>query len=307
MEQNNRKNFTPSLLDRVDIKNSGWISAYAREFIIIHNPAFLEELVHPYVMDTLLAIYCEKGEISGKLNLNKFTITPGGFLIVLPGNVIESLSISSDFSGTYFFMSEDFLNSLNLDDHFGSFETVAECPYIIFDEAGKETFGYYINLSRKMLSAKQNPDRAEVISLLTKSFFLGMGYFTENKKEGIDTTDGRMALTDKFMALIKEHYIEHRDVDFYAKKMNMTPKYMSTVIKNISGKSASKWIDEYVVLTAKAQLSNNRKNIKTICKEMGFTSLSFFGRYFKRVTGMSPREYRYSILKTIVPGDGDID
>jgi len=85
---------------------------------------------------------------------------------------------------------------------------------------------------------------------------------------------------------------EHRDVGFYADKMNMTAKYMTTLVKKASGKSALQWIEDYVILEAKAQLTSTVNTIQQIAFDLNFPSQSLFGRYFKRAVSMSPSDYR---------------
>ena len=72
----------------------------------------------------------------------------------------------------------------------------------------------------------------------------------------------------------------------------MRLKYMSTLIKKVSGKTALGWIEEYVILDAKAQLSSTMNTIQQICYDLNFPSQSFFGQYFKRIVGKSPSDYR---------------
>jgi AraC-like DNA-binding protein len=307
MDKNNgKKTQTNSFLDRIDIPGTEWIAAYGREFILVHNPAFVAEPMHPYNLNMAMGIFCEKGSVEGKVNMDNFTIAEGGFFIIPPGNILEEIAGSDDFTGTYIFMTEPFLRSLEVTDVFKNFQAIAQCPYIVFNEEGRDAMVHYLRMARRMLGVKKNPQRYEVARLLTKSFFLGMGYFIDNEREDFDMADGKAAIIQKFISFLKEDYLEYRDVEHYAARMNMTPKYMSTIVKNATGRSASKWIDDYVVLNAKAMLTSTRKNIKTICDEMGFSSLSFFGRYFKRVCGLSPREYRYSILRATVEGDEEM-
>jgi AraC-like DNA-binding protein len=80
--------------------------------------------------------------------------------------------------------------------------------------------------------------------------------------------------------------------EVYADQLCLTPKYFSKVIKDNSGASASEWIDNYVILETKALLKSTNMTILQISDELNFPSQSFFGKYFKRVTGMSPKSYR---------------
>jgi len=84
----------------------------------------------------------------------------------------------------------------------------------------------------------------------------------------------------------------HRSVEFYADKLSLTPKYLTTVVRETSGKTAHDWIIEYVILSAKALLKSTNITIQEISDRLNFPSQSFFGKYFKQQTGMSPVEYR---------------
>ncbi len=97
---------------------------------------------------------------------------------------------------------------------------------------------------------------------------------------------------ENFLTLVKAHYKEHRDVEHYANLLHMTAKYMSTLVKSASGKSALQWIEEYVILDAKMQLASSLNSVQQIAYDLNFPTQSFFGRYFKRATGMSPSAYR---------------
>lgn len=74
----------------------------------------------------------------------------------------------------------------------------------------------------------------------------------------------------------------------------LTPKHLSGVVKEVSGKTVGEWIDELVILEAKALLNSSSMNIQEIADRLNFANQSFFGKYFKHYTGMSPKEYRKS-------------
>ena len=78
----------------------------------------------------------------------------------------------------------------------------------------------------------------------------------------------------------------------YAGKLCVTPKYLSLLVKNVSNRTAGEWIDNYVVLEAKALLSSSTLSIQEISDRLNFTNQSFFGKYFKQHVGISPTEYR---------------
>ena len=100
---------------------------------------------------------------------------------------------------------------------------------------------------------------------------------------------------EHFIKLLEQHADKHRDVKFYANELDVTPKYLSAVTHVYTGKSAISSIEDFVINKIKSIIQERSYSIQQICKIMNFSSQSFFGRYFKRITGMSPREYIISI------------
>lgn len=287
----------------IDLDKTDWIDQFGNDIIFVHHPCFKFSHKEPYkLQQTTLAVICESGEASGAVNLKPYHLQKNSFLIVLPGHITESYEVSPDFQGTYIFMSEHFLSRLDIGDSYKFYESVESEPLQQFDDETAEALHSYVAMSKAMLQLKdRNPNTGEAIRLLTKLFFLMMGWHIHHDAVSKDTKARHFDVTKDFVALVKQHYRDHRDVEYYAGKMNMTAKYMSTLVKKASGKSALQWIEDYVILDAKAQLSSTMNTIQNICYDLNFPSQSFFGRYFKRVVGMSPSDYRRSVRLT--PGE----
>ena len=79
---------------------------------------------------------------------------------------------------------------------------------------------------------------------------------------------------------------------YFANRLGIAPKHVSMVVKKVSGRTASDWIDEYVVLEAKQMLRTTTLTVQEVSRELNFANQSFFGKYFKKHVGMSPSEYR---------------
>ncbi len=97
---------------------------------------------------------------------------------------------------------------------------------------------------------------------------------------------------EEIVNLVKAHFRKEREVGFYAAKLKLTPKYLSKLIRDNSNKSVNEWINDYILLEAKALLKSTNMTIQQISDELNFPSQSFFGKYFKRLAGVSPRDYR---------------
>ena len=95
-----------------------------------------------------------------------------------------------------------------------------------------------------------------------------------------------------FVQLVSEFASEHHTIDYYASRLCITPRYMSTIIKQVSGRSAKQWIDDALVIRIKIDLKHTDKTIARISDDMNFPNPSFLSKFFKRMTGMTPREFR---------------
>lgn len=286
-------------LSNIDLDNTEWMEQYESDLILIHNPHFKFRGHEPYNLGQVLAIICEDGHASGAVNLKPYELEKNSFLIVLTSHIMEAYEVSDDFKGTYIFMSESFLSRLDIGDAYKFYESVENEPLLHFDEQTAAALKSYVDMSRTMCRMKdRNPNTGEALRLLTKLFFLMMGWFIHPAAVRKETDARHSDVMKDYVALVKQYYREHRDVEFYAGKMNMTAKYMSTLVKKASGKSALQWIEDYVILDAKAQLSSTMNSIQQIAYDLNFPSQSFFGRYFKRAVGMSPSDYRRTIRLT---------
>ena len=95
-----------------------------------------------------------------------------------------------------------------------------------------------------------------------------------------------------FVMLLRDNYQRERSANFYACKLCVTPRHLSVVIKSFSRLSVREWIDNYVILEAKTLLRYTNMSVQEIAYHLNFPNQSFFGTYFKRITGLSPLQYR---------------
>lgn len=283
-----------------NIEHADWTAQYKNDFLLIHNPSFSFQYNHPYRLGFVLAILCEEGEASGMINLQSQHLQKNSLLIVLPDHIMESFEVSEDFKGTHIFMSQEFLYGLNIGDAYKFYESVENNPCLQLDERMAHAISSYVDMCRAMIEISDlNPNTQESLQLLTRLFFLTMGWFLHCDGVEKETQARHSEVMQSFISLVKANYKTHRDVAYYAKKMNMTAKYMSTLVKQASGKSALEWIEDYVIIEAKTQLSSTHNTIQQICYDLNFPTQSFFGRYFKRAVGCSPSDYRRSVRMNV--------
>lgn len=199
--------------------------------------------------------------------------------------------VSEDFSGLIMIMSRRFTDSLNFQINLPQLQTIRNNPFTkLTDDELKSIMAFYFILQRS-IRKKENPYRMEIVQCLIKAFFYSTGY---HKLPEDETKSKNGIIVEQFLKHVEENYKEQRGMEFYANKLCLTPKYLSKLVKTNSGQSASEWIDNYVILEAKALLKSTNMTIQQVSDEMNFPSQSFFGKYFKRQVGMSPKEYKKS-------------
>ena len=127
--------------------------------------------------------------------------------------------------------------------------------------------------------------------LFTAVFYIITELNMREQKNTVKLGRGEV-IFEEFMELVRQYSKQERNVRFYARRLNITPKYLSTVSKDVSGKTAARWIDEAVILEAKSLLRYSGMSIQEIAYHLNFSTQSFFGKYFKQHTGYSPSRFK---------------
>lgn len=136
---------------------------------------------------------------------------------------------------------------------------------------------------------------SQLVLLQLKAFFVGFHEYLQ-RTPTIHRHDNCSARTrqlfNRFMMLIEHEYKKSRDVNYYAALLNITPKYLTTIVRQMTGQTPKRIIDHYTVLQLRLCLQNSELSVKQIAWEFNFSDVSFFCRFFKRHTGVSPMQMR---------------
>ena len=291
----NQKRLDDLQMSRIDLSRTEWFEHFRDDIVIMHNPRFRGDW-EPYKLKQLLIVLCNGGNGFGAINLHPIHLQKDSLLIALPSQIAESQNMDEDFKGTFLVLSELFLSRINIGDVYLFHRSVENNPVHQLDERTARTFRSLIDLVHNiMLSGDNSSGMEEIFSLISRLFFIMISRIINPSSDAQETGQRHGEVMLQFLQLLRRHYREHREVGFYADKMNITAKYMTTLVKKASGKSAIQWIEDYVILEAKAQLSSTVNTVQQIAFDLNFPSQSLFGRYFKRAVGMSPSDYRTSL------------
>lgn len=250
---------------------------------------------YPTRMNALCLALCLKGRCTIELNLQQYEMGEGMLAVILPDQIVQRQERSEDFSGIFLVASKNFMDAVIpiIQPLFQLFLIIKERPILqLTAEETQSLYEYHSFLQRKV-KREDTSFRKEIIQGVLISFFYEIYsiYQGHTVQERV-VKNRKEELFERFLRTISESYKENRSVAYYADKMFLTSKHLSTVIKEVSGKTAGEWIDSLVILEAKALLKSTELSIQEIADELHFASQSFFGKYFKNHTGMSPKEYR---------------
>lgn len=193
-----------------------------------------------------------------------------------------------------FFRKEVFLEGqadINYLDKFDFFEESGQQVVSLTSEQF-QLFDNYFNVIQKK-SLENAPHTSDIIRSLIYIVLSELNDVHNSiSKENPTKIDKKSHILSEFKSLLAKHFIEERKVSFYAEKLNLTPKYFSTLIKEASGKTAGAWINEMLLLEAKVRLKNKDQSVAQIAYNLNFSDPSHFGKFFKKHTGVSPMEFR---------------
>ncbi len=282
-------------VDLSGIQHLPMIDFIGNDFAIFDDIRDIPFTTYPTRLNAACLVVCRKGWCKLSLNLQEYEVRKGMLCIILPEQIVQQGERSEDFSGSFIAVSRDFMDMVlpTVQQLFPMFFMIKERPCIHVTSEEQQLFEEYHCFLWSKVKLKDNPYRKEI----TQGILLALFYEIHNIYQG-HTAQERIPksrkedLFERFIRNISESYKEERSVSYYADKMFLTPKHLSTVVKAVSGKTAGEWIDSLVILEAKAMLKSSEQSIQEISDELHFSSQSFFGKYFKHHTGMSPKEYR---------------
>lgn len=161
------------------------------------------------------------------------------------------------------------------------------------EESRRQSEGYTSLLAFKLAQTGRRYNREVVRSILRSILFDYLELMTVVVPTGETSVEGqRKVLFQQFLELLSMRHVKHQPVDTHAQELCVSPGYLTKVCKDLSGKTAMKWIREYTEQDVRYCLTNSDRSVKEICKDLGFPDLSFFSKFCRRALGCSPTAYR---------------
>jgi AraC family transcriptional activator of pobA len=245
--------------------------------------------------NAIIISLCLEGKCRMGINLKEYVIENNTITVIAPDMIVQNFGMDYDYRSFVIAMSSSFYESV-----FSRQNDVIPLllyfnKYPIFALKEKETLQlleYFRFIQRKIKEVSNDYRREIVQGLFTSFLFEFYNIYTRRTPTEIKPKTRKEEIFTHFLQALSENYKNERTVAVYAEMLYLTPKHLSGVIKEVSGKTPGEWIDERVILEAKALLKSSEMNIQQIAEALHFTNQSFFGKYFRHHVGMSPKEYR---------------
>lgn len=244
-------------------------------------------------------LFCSKGSISISSDLEHHVINPRSMFVCPPGSIVQ-IESEQDAAVHFIFCEEEFVNRVHLDQKqlLHLFMEVRTTPCLQLDDSEWSSINHTLEeIFTEGRSGREDLFSAEIMYSLFRALAYRISRVIDDRMKTRKETPSLPRHTAYFNAFIEElshNYMQERSVGFYADRLHLTPKYLTTLLRTTTGRTATQWIDDYVVLEAKNLLKYSSMNIQEVAYYLHFPNQSFFGKYFKQHTGMTPSAYRAS-------------
>lgn len=256
----------------------------------------LDEWLGEYVViDYGMILLCTEGEANIRVHFSEWLLKPGAVITLFPGDVVSITHKSEEFKAETLRYAASLLREASL-----------QLEHTVYSELKTDrcrtespTLTSIVSNMFALLRIYFEQEGCicldQLVLLQLKAFFLGFyDYLYRNpiKRTADNGSPRTRELFNRFMRELENRYRQSRDVSFYAELLNISPKYLNIVTQRITSHTIKTIIDQYVVLQIKQSLTTEEKSIKQLAWEYHFSDLSFFCRYFKQHTGMTPQQFR---------------
>lgn len=244
--------------------------------------------------ENIILLFVRQGMAHLEINFIQYELKEDSIITIVPKSTIKCIDCSDDFCCSFLTFDRDFaveaitrpepaymdfvhsypLGMMSKHRVEPTHASIANIVYFLYQNEGKHRMRIVKNIVQGMLL-----EHYDVI----KEKFL------ENKPKAISRQN---ELFMQFIHLVYQYGDKQREVAFFADKLCITTRYLASIVRNIAHETAKDIIDRHCVQEIKTLLRTTNQSIQSISIELEFPDQSFFTRYFKKQTGMTPKEFR---------------
>ena len=255
---------------------------------------------NPHKHNTYICIFFTEGTGEHQIDFSSYKVKPGSIFLLNPGQV-HCWKLSANANGYVFFHTKDFYNSIYLNrkiEEFPFFYLSQNYPVVYTD---KKESDYFVRLFKEINEEYKNNLAHKEIKLgsLVDLVYVELSRLYDVKDNFHLSTNNNYFKLKKLQKLIDEQFKTKKLANEYADEMNMTTRHLSRICQEVLGRATSELITERIILEAKRLLIHNDVSISNVADQLGYEDHSYFIRFFKKNTGLSPKEFhsKFSLFK----------
>ncbi|WP_407498428.1 helix-turn-helix domain-containing protein [Elizabethkingia anophelis] len=237
-------------------------------------------------------VHITKGNAKQQVDANLVPIKEDEILFVRQGNVTSLVEVSPDAAGHMILFEDQTLNQL-----LSKQELIKLFSANVIIHLPKES-SIWLNSLFELVTTEiyqQDPNLGICYSL----FQAGLQKIFTSAKELNKNMNRSAEITFNFKELVYKNYLEHKSVLFYANALSVSENYLHRCIKETIGEAPKEWINKVSILQSQLLLQDLTKSISEIAFELNYGDPSYFGRLFKKITGVTPSEYRTAFMQDL--------
>lgn len=276
-------------------KKTPFIKIFSKENLYDHLA-----IGHPYRPTVPAFFFLKRGTIKIKAQFNILELKANSLVLIDNNSVYELMEVSQDVNVKLLSYQREYIEKLSLKfNKLNAYKTIrTEFQKVIYLENQEfDTLWRNIDNMAFYLHEKDNLHDEEYVNEILESFFAGLIYqfanlvsrFNRISKEKMSRPQ---EIVLQFVKLVSEFYLTEKTVEFYSQKMMMSSRHLSSVLKEVTGRTAIQIINEYIINEAKALLSSTSMSIKEIASALKFSDQYAFSHFFKKHLKINPSDYR---------------
>ena len=255
------------------------------------NPSMFKLIIRqhkpPFTINDFRMGMITRGHVRVRINLVEKELEAGMLLFIGPGTILHPVSYTEDLEIYGIGLFDDF----SMPQMPSAFNGQVRDFQVKASDADVATARHIIDTIWHVVHQKDY-NRLIISSLVAAMMHLYDGVY-QRHNDKLQTSQSReQTIFDRFIQLVNQHCAEQHQIGYYADRMCLTERYLSTIIRQTSGVTAKEWIDRALITRIKVELMHTNKSIAQIAEELHFPNPSFFSKYFKRIIGIPPGEYR---------------
>ena len=260
------------------------------DFMIVTGATLQDSMASPRMVDMSTFVLLDKGESKMIIDMKEYSLKAPCLAVIMPGQIYQLVEKSEDISFRAVVMSKEFTADLfQYHGNPGELKQLINMNPILDLSDDMASYDTYYKILLNAINSPFKRFRLQSAKHLTISMLY---HYVRKLKTAAEISTKADMLYDRFCKDVRIYYRTNRTLPFYASRLGIGTNLLTRIVKSKEGKTAAEYIDDITIIECKALLNSTEMSVQQISRALNFVSPSVFGKFFKRMTGMSPSDYR---------------